>query len=209
MNRFLITALLASAALSCVRYAQAEGQPTVSNNDMAFMKQQQKELEQFKAQLKGMNITLPEQQQGRVSQLQNEIADAQADENSADRKTPRAVYFVSLGIPEEGLLPMLQDARRFGIPATLRGLLDNDFRKTASAMFDLSKKDKGVGVQIDPTLYQRFGIKAVPALVVTCFGKYDVLYGSLPVKAALEEIKQRGDCGAAADQLLRDGEKAQ
>lgn len=209
MNRFLITALLASVALSCVRYVQAEGQPVVSNNDMAYMKQQQRDLEQFKEQLKGMNITLPEQQQSRVSQLQNEISGEQSDENSADRKTPRAVYFVSLGIPEEGLIPMLQDARRFGIPATLRGLLDNDFRKTASVMFELSKKDKQAGVQIDPTLYQRYAIKAVPALVVTCLGKYDVIYGSLPVKHALEEIKQRGDCSETADQLLKDGERAQ
>ncbi|MBS0905805.1 type-F conjugative transfer system pilin assembly protein TrbC, partial [Pantoea dispersa] len=127
---------------------------------------------------------------------------------SATRQTPRAVYFVSLGIPEEGLLPMFADARRFGIPATLRGLLNNDFRQTAEKMFELSKKDRQAGVQIDPTLFQQYGIKAVPALVVTCGGKFDVLYGSLPVQQALEEVRQRGDCSATAAQLLQNAEGA-
>ncbi len=203
MNRPLMTALTLSAALLCAQSVQAAEQPTVSAGDMAYMKQKQTELEQFQAQLKGMNITLPPAQQNKVSQLQNEIAASHADQNSADRPTPQALYFVSLGIPEEGLLPMLADARRFGIPATLRGLLDNDFRKTASVMFELSKKDKEAGVQIDPTLYQQYGIKAVPALVVTCQGNYDVLYGSLPVKQALEEVVRRGDCAATATQLLK------
>lgn len=207
MNKHLKAALILSAALLCAQALQAVEQPTVSANDMAYMKQKQTELKQFQAQLKGMNLTLPPAQQNKVSQLQNEIAESQADENSADRPTPQAVYFVSLGIPEEGLLPMLQDARRFGIPATLRGLLDNDFRKTASVMFELSKKDKEAGVQIDPTLYQQYGIKAVPALVVTCVGKFDVLYGSLPVQQALEEIKRRGDCATTATQLLKTAEE--
>jgi conjugal transfer pilus assembly protein TrbC len=202
MKTSLITVLTFSAALTFAGVARSETQPVVSGNDMAYMKQQQRDLELFKSQLQGMNITLPEAQQGRVAQLQNEIAASQAEQNSGTRGVPAAVYFVSLGIPEEGLLPMLQDARRFGIPATIRGLLDNDFRKTASAMFELSKKDKQAGVQIDPTLYQQFGIKAVPALVVTCGKKFDVLYGSLPLQEGLKNVVERGDCASTARQLL-------
>ncbi|KGT92346.1 type-F conjugative transfer system pilin assembly protein TrbC [Enterobacter cancerogenus] len=207
MNIPLTTALALSAALLCAS-AQAAEQTVISGSDMTYMKQQQRELELFKSQLQGTNITLPDAQQGRVAQMQNEIAAAQADQNSASRPAPRAVYFVSLGIPEEGLLPMLADVRRFGIPATLRGLLNNDFRQTAEKMFELSKKDKQAGVQIDPTLYQQYGIKAVPALVVTCGGKFDVLYGSLPVQQALEEVKQRGDCAGTAAQMLQGVEGA-
>lgn len=205
MNITLTTVLALGAALLCAT-TQAAEQPTISGSDMTYMKQQQRELELFKSQLQGMNITLPDAQQGRVAQMQNEIAAGQAEQNSATRQTPRAVYFVSLGIPEEGLLPMLSDARRFGIPATLRGLLNNDFRQTAEKMFELSKKDRQAGVQIDPTLFQQYGIKAVPALVVTCGGKFDVLYGSLPVQQALEEVRQRGDCSATAAQLLQSAE---
>lgn len=207
MKTLLITALTFSAILLCAD-AGAADQPAIAGDDMAYMKQQQRDLALFKSQLQGMNITLPDVQQGRVAQMQNEIAAGQADQNSATRQIPRAVYFVSLGIPEEGLLPMLSDARRFGIPATLRGLLNNDFRQTAEKMFELSKKDRQAGVQIDPTLFQQYGIKAVPALVVTCGGKFDVLYGSLPVQQALEEVRQRGDCSATAAQLLQSAEGA-
>ncbi|KAA8669054.1 type-F conjugative transfer system pilin assembly protein TrbC [Pantoea dispersa] len=207
MNITLTTVLALGAALLCAT-TQAAEQPTISGSDMTYMKQRQRDLALFKSQLQGMNITLPDAQQGRVAQMQNEIAAGQADQNSATRQTPRAVYFVSLGIPEEGLLPMLSDARRFGIPATLRGLLNNDFRQTAEKMFELSKKDRQAGVQIDPTLFQQYGIKAVPALVVTCGGKFDVLYGSLPVQQALEAVRQRGDCSATAAQLLQSAEGA-
>ncbi|WP_261643044.1 type-F conjugative transfer system pilin assembly protein TrbC [Erwinia mallotivora] len=205
MKTLQIMTLAFSAALLFTS-ADAAEQPGISGNDMAYMKQQQRELELFKSQLQGTHITLPNAQQARVAEMQNEIAETQAEQNSASRSNQRAIYFVSLGIPEEGLLPMLADARRFGIPSTLRGLLDNDFRKTAAVVFELSKKDKEAGVQIDPTLYRQYGIRAVPALVVTCDGKFDVLYGSLPVKQALEEVKQRGDCATTAAQLLQGAE---
>ncbi|OAD97952.1 type-F conjugative transfer system pilin assembly protein TrbC [Pantoea sp. OXWO6B1] len=204
MKTFLMTVLVLGTALS---FARAAEQPAAGQNDVAWMKQQQRDLELFKKQLQGTNIALPDAQQGRVTTFQNEIAAAQAEQNSASRETPRAVYFVSLGIPQEGLLPMLEDARRFGIPATIRGLVDNDFRKTASMMFDLSKKDKQAGVQIDPTLFRQYGIKAVPALVVTCGAEFDVIYGSLELKQALKEVQQRGDCAGTAAQLLEAGER--
>ncbi|MGX9400652.1 type-F conjugative transfer system pilin assembly protein TrbC, partial [Pantoea dispersa] len=98
MNTPLTTALALSAALFCAS-AQAAEQPTIAGSDMTYMKQQQRDLALFKSQLQGMNITLPDAQQGRVAQMQNEIAAGQADQNSATRQTPRAVYFVSLGIP--------------------------------------------------------------------------------------------------------------
>lgn len=93
MKNKLMTVLTFSIAVTC---AHAAEQPVIADNDMAYMKQQQRELEQFKQQLQGANIALPDMQQGRVNQLRNEIAASQAEENSADRPTPRAVYFVSL-----------------------------------------------------------------------------------------------------------------
>ena len=97
---------------------------------------------------------------------------------------------------------MLGDATRFGVPATIRGWLNNDLRKTAARMFELSKKQKDIGVQIDPTLFEQYGITAVPALVVTCPGHFDVIRGSLPLKAMLEKIAEQGECASTARQLM-------
>lgn len=42
-----------------------------------------------------------------------------------------ALYFVSFSIPEEGLKRMLGETRHYGIPATLRGMVNNDLKTTA------------------------------------------------------------------------------
>ena len=163
------------------------------------MKQQQDNLQAFKDTLSGQTMTLPAQQQDLMSRLQEGIA---AEHPDGEKKTFPAIYFVSLGLPREGLVPMLKDAHRLNIPATLRGLRNNDFRQTAAAMFQLAKEDKDIGVQIDPTLYSDYHITAVPALVVTCPGHYDVIRGSLPLQQALEKVASDGDCAATARQLL-------
>ncbi|GCT60615.1 conjugal transfer protein TraX [Escherichia coli] len=45
-----------------------------------------------------------------------------------------ALYFVSFSIPEEGLKRMLGETRHYGIPATLRGMVNNDLKTTAEAV---------------------------------------------------------------------------
>ncbi len=62
------------------------------------------------------------------------------------------MYFISFSIPEEGLKRMLGETRRYGIPATLRGMRDNDLKATADAVLSLVKDGATDGVQIDPTL---------------------------------------------------------
>ncbi|HCN9917569.1 TPA: type-F conjugative transfer system pilin assembly protein TrbC, partial [Escherichia coli] len=84
-----------------------------------------------------------------------------------------ALYFVSFSIPEEGLKRMLGETRHYGIPATLRGMLNNDLKATADAVLSLVKDGATDGVQIDPTLFSQYGIRSVPALVVFCSQGHD------------------------------------
>ncbi|ELM6914072.1 type-F conjugative transfer system pilin assembly protein TrbC, partial [Escherichia coli] len=85
-----------------------------------------------------------------------------------------ALYFVSFSIPEEGLKRMLGETRHYGIPATLRGMVNNDLKTTAEAVLSLVKDGATDGVQIDPTLFSQYGIRSVPALVVFCSQGYDI-----------------------------------
>lgn len=199
MKNCLFRALLASGLVFCLSAAHASGQTDVSARDRAWMKQQQSDLQAFKESLQNQSVSLPPAQQDLVSRLQQGIA---ADQPDGEKKTFPAIYFVSLGLPREGLLPMLQDANHFGIPATIRGLVNNDLRQTANLMFELSKEDKNTGVQVDPTLFSDYHISAVPALVVNCPGHFDVIRGSLPLQQALEKVAEKGDCAATARQLL-------
>lgn len=68
-----------------------------------------------------------------------------------------ALYFVSFSIPEEGLKRMLGETRHYGIPATLRGMVNNDLKTTAEAVLSLVKDGATDGVQIDPTLFSQYG----------------------------------------------------
>jgi conjugal transfer pilus assembly protein TrbC len=202
MKSALYKLLLISGLLSCAPAIQASGQTPVSSQDMTWMKEQQSSLQAFQDAMRNQSVQLPASQQDLVTRLQQNIGEQQMQQGSGQKKSFPAIYFVSLGLPREGLLPMLQDANRYGIPATLRGLVNNDMRRTAALMFELSKEDKKIGVQIDPTLYSDYGVTVVPALVVTCPGHFDIIRGSLPLKAALEKVVERGECAATARQLL-------
>ena len=119
-----------------------------------------------------------------------------------DKPQQGAVYFVSFSIPEEGLKRMLGETRRYGIPATLRGMLNNDLKATAEAVLALVKDGATDGVQIDPTLFSRYGIRSVPALVVFCSQGHDIIRGNLRVRQALEKVARAGGCRQVAQGLL-------
>ncbi|PKA32748.1 type-F conjugative transfer system pilin assembly protein TrbC [Cedecea lapagei] len=202
MNTTLYRALILSVLVTCASQALASEQTSVSASDRDWMKQQQQSMNTLKQSLQGQALPLLAEQQALISRLQGDIASQQAARESGEKRTFPAMYFVSLGLPREGLLPMLKEANRYGVPATLRGLVNNDLRQTASAMFELAKEDKNIGVQIDPTLYTEYHITTIPALVVTCPGRFDVIRGSLPLKQALEKVAEKGDCAATAKQIL-------
>ncbi|WP_253030867.1 type-F conjugative transfer system pilin assembly protein TrbC [Escherichia coli] len=119
-----------------------------------------------------------------------------------DKPQQGAVYFVSFSIPEEGLKRMLGETRRYSIPATLRGMLNNDLKATAEAVLALVKDGATDGVQIDPTLFSQYGIRSVPALVVFCSQGHDIIRGNLRVRQALEKVASAGDCRQVAHDLL-------
>lgn len=205
MKNAYLRALTISVMVGFAPLALASAQTDISVSDHNWIKGQQDALaamkEDLQSQPAGVSVLpQPQPQQELINRLQGNIA-AQTS-TMGDKDTFPAIYFVSLGIPREGLLPMLKDARRYNIPPTLRGLVNNDMRQTAAAMFELSKEDKDAGVQIDPTLFTQYNITTVPALVVTCPGHHDVIRGSLPLKAALEKVAENGDCAATARQLL-------
>lgn len=127
-----------------------------------------------------------------------------SQQKAANQEKPAegALYFVSFSIPEEGLKRMLHETRQYGIPATLRGLVNNDMRTTTDAVLQLVKDGVTDGVQIDPTLYTQYGIRSVPSLVVRCQAGYDVVRGNIHVKQVLEKVAQTGDCAQVARQML-------
>ncbi len=119
-----------------------------------------------------------------------------------EKPTEGSLYFVSFSIPEEGLKRMLHETRQYGIPATLRGLINNDMKTTTDAVLQLVKDGVTDGIQIDPTLYSQYNIRSVPALVVRCQTGFDVVRGNIRLKQALEKVAETGDCAQTARTML-------
>ncbi|WP_159282625.1 type-F conjugative transfer system pilin assembly protein TrbC [Rahnella variigena] len=143
------------------------------------------------------NPALSAPQQSFIEGLRSDTSQAMPE-----KTVPQALYFVSFSMPEDGLKALVLEADRLRIPATLRGLINNDFRQTANAVLKLVNDDKRGGVQVDPTAYKTYGITAVPALVVTCNGHFDRVGGNIAPVQALRKIAESGDCSSVAKQLL-------
>ncbi|EKS7429300.1 type-F conjugative transfer system pilin assembly protein TrbC [Enterobacter cancerogenus] len=125
-----------------------------------------------------------------------------------DKPTHGALYFVSFAIPETGVKRMLTEARRYDIPAVLRGMVNNDMKATADAVMSLVQEGSASGVAIDPNRYREYGITSVPSLVVYCESGHDVIRGNLRLKQALGKVAEQGDCRDEARALLEKGGNA-
>ena len=120
-----------------------------------------------------------------------------------NKHIPGEGVFISLGMPEDAIIESLKSADQYKIPVYIRGLVDNDFKKTVVFIRDIIQKNKLSGIAIDPVLFKEFDIKAVPALVVSskksdCFeaescsaSDFDVVYG-VTAEAGLKLIRDKG-----------------
>ena len=178
-----------------------------TTEDRAWLKQQENLSEQLRQH---PDRQLQQELEAQIKRNPLNRSDSQFIDNllsqqkavNQEKPTEGALYFVSFSIPEEGLKRMLHETRQYGIPATLRGLVNNDMRTTTDAVLQLVKDGVTDGVQIDPTLYTQYGIRSVPSLVVRCQAGYDVVRGNIHVKQALEKVAETGDCAQTARTML-------
>ncbi|STX55688.1 conjugative transfer protein [Legionella beliardensis] len=103
--------------------------------------------------------------------------------------------FVSFSMPEMLLEETLKESSLLHIPVYLNGLYQDSMPETALKIMALSARVPNLTLQIDPTLFEQFGIQQVPALVVANGEAFDVIYGNLPLKEGLARMAGRGDSG--------------
>ena len=131
----------------------------------------------------------------------------------------RLLVFVSFSMPVSSLKALYEDADRIGAPLLLRGLVNNRLRDTALAMRSVLDIQKGAkvagktqrrraGFLVDPNSFKRLKISRVPAFVYLRNGElqlkcgrpdrcakssidYDVVYGDITLRKAIERIAHR------------------
>ena len=68
-------------------------------------------------------------------------------------------------------------------------------QKTAGKLGDLIDSIPNLRIYLDPTRFEKFNIREVPALVVSNNKKFDVLYGNLNLVEGLIHIADKGEVG--------------
>jgi len=106
-------------------------------------------------------------------------------------------YFFSFSLPEESILQAMRQAEELKATMVLRGLKNNDWNTTLKEILTLSQRSEtNPGVIIDPTLFEDFEVKVVPAVVYQYEdGSYYKVSGNIPLPQALEIIlEKKGPC---------------
>jgi conjugal transfer pilus assembly protein TrbC len=111
------------------------------------------------------------------------------------------IIFVSFSMPKESIKGWITQAQKPQASVYIRGLVNNSFKDTKDEVAELVKDQSG-GLLIDPSLFQKFGIMQVPAVVVTKNDNFDVIYGDVSLDYALEKISDSKQ-GAEKEELLK------
>jgi conjugal transfer pilus assembly protein TrbC len=87
------------------------------------------------------------------------------DDISAERQAQGLLVFASLGMPRASLDRLIADAERAQALIVLRGVLEGSLHKTSTRVRELVGTRK-VAWQVDPTLFRKFEVSAVPTFVL-------------------------------------------
>ena len=130
-----------------------------------------------------------------------------------------SVVLVSLSMPEESLRQISEQAREYGFSTVMRGLVNNSFADTLSSLTEVFEGDTEnmPGISIDPTVFTRFDVEAVPAFIFLaeplepcetqgCTGdpapEHDILYGNVSFEYAAEWVANADGPGSDAAQII-------
>ena len=137
-----------------------------------------------------------------------------------DQRRPIAplMAFVSFSMPDDSLKAILNQVDMAGGTVVLRGLVNDSFKDTAATVAKLvedSKRrgrergsgpgqgnDNLPGFSVDPKLFTKYAITAVPTFVVTEGDRFDKIGGNMNLAAALQAVIREGDHSEAARRLL-------
>ena len=161
---------------------------------------------------------------GRVREMLN-IGPGDLPQNLDDAKRyPGGVFvFASFSMPEPSLKAVLSDASQLGIPVVFNGFVDNSVIATEERVRSIYEgSDISHGFIIDPTLFTRFEVVAVPTVVTTMVNldvcetsgcdedavpDHDRAAGNVPLRFLLTVIAKGDTPNAIPVQVIMEGEQ--
>ena len=108
---------------------------------------------------------------------------------------------VSLSIPGIALEHLHAQATRVGGKLIIRGLKNNSFTETITAIKALG--EQGIAVDINPGIFTRYNIQRVPHIILISDKGTDTISGNISLTYALSEFKASGDTKEEAERCMR------
>jgi len=110
--------------------------------------------------------------------------------------SPHLYVFISSSMPAEALRTIARDSATLDAPLVLRGLVGASIQETLVNLKEVAAE--GAELEVDPTLFEAYGVEAVPAVVLTCGsrgeGPFALIYGLVPSQALLRLRKALSQC---------------
>ena len=162
----------------------------------------------------GSGVVDPEAIAKQYSQIKSAAPEKRDDD------TNELLVFVSLSMPKGSLERAARDSRKAGASLIMRGVSKGvgpgRWVQSMAALEPLTQN--GAEVSLHPDLFERYGIKRVPAIVVAAepsagcaedaCREFAVIYGDVSLAYALERLTERTDViGAISRQRLTKLEK--
>jgi type-F conjugative transfer system pilin assembly protein TrbC len=104
---------------------------------------------------------------------------------STPKDAQKLYIFMSLSVPKQVWQDLWKQVGRTPFQFVLRGLPDNSFQKLAEKI-----KDYGCPVTINPDLFDKFGVTAVPTFVWVDKGKFKGVSGNISLEYAVQYLKE-------------------
>ncbi len=116
---------------------------------------------------------------------------------------PSLTAFISFSVPIESWRDLSTQLEAMGGRFVLRGFPENSFEELIFKIEELREEQIFAPIDVDPEAFERYGVNAVPALLVEEEGRFDLVFGNIRIDAALQTMAERGDAAQKAKELLR------
>lgn len=138
-----------------------------------------------------------------LSEVIENIKNLESEEKKLKNKG--ILIFVSFSMPKSLLWIYQEQAQLYGARIVIRGLVENDFKKTVQAM-DLGD-GKIMTLDVNPMLFKDYGIAKVPSVVIAgdeeSRNLEDQFTGTISLTYALEESMARGHQKEFSSKILK------
>lgn len=108
---------------------------------------------------------------------------ARQDNQPSTRNMPTLYIFMSYSVPKQVWLDLWKQVDLYPFQFVLRGLPDNSFQKLAEKI-----KEYGCPVSINPNLFKKFGVTAVPTFIWVHKGVVKGVQGNVSLECAMKQF---------------------